>query len=158
VQVIVETPKGSPNKYAYDPEQKVFELTKVLPAGMEFPYDFGFIPSTRADDGDPLDVLLLMDEPVFPGCLVRARIIGAIQAEQTEDGKKTRNDRLVAVSNLSHVYNQMKSITDLPRNLLEELEHFFIHYNYLAGKKFRVLGRVGRAAARKLLNQARNAA
>jgi inorganic pyrophosphatase len=67
IQVIIETPKGSRNKYAFDPKQRVFELKTVLPAGMFFPYDFGFIPSTVADDGDPIDVLVLMDEPAFPG-------------------------------------------------------------------------------------------
>jgi inorganic pyrophosphatase len=66
IQVIIETPKGCRNKFAFDPKQKVFELTKVLPAGMAFPYDFGFIPSTLAEDGDPTDVLVLMDEPAFP--------------------------------------------------------------------------------------------
>jgi inorganic pyrophosphatase len=67
IQVVIETPKGSRNKYAFDPEQKVFELKKVIPAGMAFPYDFGFIPSTKAEDGDHVDVLVLMDEPAFPG-------------------------------------------------------------------------------------------
>jgi inorganic pyrophosphatase len=66
--VIIETPKGSRNKYAYDPKERIYGLRKVLPAGMAFPYDFGFVPSTIADDGDPLDVLVLMDEPAFPGC------------------------------------------------------------------------------------------
>jgi len=70
IQVVIETPKGSRNKYAFDEEQRVFSLTKVLPAGMTFPYDFGFIPSTKAEDGDPTDVLVLMDEPAFPGCLL----------------------------------------------------------------------------------------
>jgi len=158
VQVIIETPKGSRNKFAFDKDQKVFELKKVLPAGMEFPYDFGFIPSTRAEDGDPLDVLLLMDEPAFPGCLIRGRLIGAIEGEQTEDGKTERNDRLVAVSELSHVYKQMKSVSDLPSNLVRELEQFFENYHKLDGKKFRVLDCVGPSAARKLLKQARKAA
>jgi hypothetical protein len=69
LRVVIETPKGSRNKFAFDPEDHVFELKKVLPAGMTFPYDFGFVPSTQADDGDPVDVLVLMDEPAFAGCL-----------------------------------------------------------------------------------------
>lgn len=68
IQVVIETPKGSRNKYAFDLDQRIFELTKVLPVGMAFPYDFGFIPSTVAERGDPVDVLVLMDEPAFPGC------------------------------------------------------------------------------------------
>src|SRR6478672_5137473 len=75
VQVIIETPKGSRNKYAWDQDQQIFELKKVLPEGMAFPHDFGFIPSTEADDGDPIDVLVLMDQPVFTGCLVKARLV-----------------------------------------------------------------------------------
>src|SRR5437868_10101422 len=89
VRVIVETPKGSRNKYAFDPEHKVFTLKKVLPAGMSFPYDFGFVPQTESGDGDPLDVIVLMEEPAFPGCMIRCRLIGVIEGEQQQrDGKK----------------------------------------------------------------------
>src|SRR5271154_6416335 len=94
IQVIVETPKGSRNKYAFDQEDRIFGLKKVLPAGMTFPYDFGFVPSTLADDGDPVDVLVLMDEPAFPGCLLECRLIGVIQGEQGK-GKKIRTERSI---------------------------------------------------------------
>ena len=87
LQVIIETPKGSRNKFAYDDKQNIFALKAVLPAGMTFPHDFGFLPKTLAPDGDPIDVLLLMDEPAFPGVAVRARLIGIIEGEQI-DGKK----------------------------------------------------------------------
>src|ERR1700744_5459285 len=87
LQVIIETPAGSRNKFAFDPEQEIFALKKVLPAGMVFPYDFGFLPRTLAPDGDRIDVLLLMDEPAFPGCVVKARLIGVIEGEQL-DGKE----------------------------------------------------------------------
>jgi inorganic pyrophosphatase len=90
--VIIETPKGSRNKYAYSPEEGIFELRKVLPAGMAFPYDFGFVPSTLAGDGDPLDVLVLMDEPAFPGCKLTCRIVGVIEGEQGAKKKRERND------------------------------------------------------------------
>ena len=82
VHVIVETPKGCANKLKYEPTFSAFTLAKVLPAGMVFPYDFGFVPGTVGDDGDPLDVLLLIDAPVFPGCVVDARLIGVVEAEQ----------------------------------------------------------------------------
>src|ERR1700751_3300977 len=100
IQVVIETPKGSRNKYAFDPEKKIFKLKRVLPAGMAFPYDFGFIPSTKADDGDPVDVLVLMDEPAFPGCLLQCRVIGAIEGEQSDKkgNDKVRNDRIVAIT------------------------------------------------------------
>src|SRR6202051_4738931 len=97
IQVIIETPKGSRNKYAFDPEQKVFQLKKVLPAGMAFPYDFGFVPSTRAEDGDPVDVLVLMDEPAAVGCLLTCRIIGIIEGEQGKKKNPERNDRIIAI-------------------------------------------------------------
>ena len=98
VMVVIETPKGSPNKLAFEPRYGTFVLKGVLPAGAVFPFDFGFVPSTRAEDGDPLDVLVLMDAPVFPGCIVPSRLVGVIEAEQTEDGKTERNDRLLAVA------------------------------------------------------------
>src|SRR5437764_15104525 len=98
VNVLIEIPKGGRNKYAYDPDQKIFALKGVLPAGHVYPFDYGMIPGTRGDDGDPLDALVLMDEPAFWGCLVRSRIIGAMEAEQTErNGKQPRNDWLIAV-------------------------------------------------------------
>jgi inorganic pyrophosphatase len=113
IQVIIETPKGSRNKYVFDPKQKVFELKKVLPAGMSFPYDFGFIPSTLADDGDPVDVLVLMDKPAFPGCLLKCRVIGVIEGEQKGKKQKERNDRIVAAEQDNHSFADIKYIRDL---------------------------------------------
>src|SRR6267378_6621642 len=113
IQVVVETPKGSRNKYAFDEDQKVFALKKVLPAGMAFPYDFGFVPSTLADDGDPVDVLVLMDEPAFPGCLLKCRIIGIIEGEQEDKDGKERNDRIIAVEHANHSWADIKKIQDL---------------------------------------------
>src|SRR4051812_22835109 len=95
LQVVVDTPKGSRNKYKYDPERGVWRLGKALPLGAAFPFDFGFIPSTKGEDGDPIDALVIMDEPAFPGCVVSARLIGVIEAAQTENGKTVRNDRFV---------------------------------------------------------------
>ena len=88
LRVVIETPKGSRNKFAFNPDERAFELKKVLPSGMTFPYDFGFVPSTKADDGDPVDVLVLMDEPAFPGCLLTCRVIGVIEGEQGEKKKE----------------------------------------------------------------------
>ena len=88
IHVIIETPSGSRNKYSYDEDEKIFILKKVLPAGMTFPYTFGFVPSTKAEDGDPIDVLVLMDEPALQGCLVKCRPIGIIEGEQGDRGKR----------------------------------------------------------------------
>lgn len=155
LQVIVETPRGCRNKFAYDPDQKIFALKKVLPAGMSFPYDFGFLPKTEADDGDAIDVLLLMDEPAFPGCLVKARLIGVIEGEQIDGKKRIRNDRLVAVAEMSHEYAQIQKLSELPEQLLKELEQFFVNYHRLEGKEYKLLGCKGKATAMGLIKQSK---
>src|SRR5688572_32148113 len=86
VRAVVETPRGSRNKYAYDPKIATITLSKVMPEGHVFPFDFGFLPRTKGEDGDPIDVLVLMDEPVVPGCVVECRLIGVFQINQTERG------------------------------------------------------------------------
>jgi inorganic pyrophosphatase len=156
LQVVVETPKGCRNKFAFDPDQGVFALKKVLPAGMTFPYDFGFLPRTLAEDGDPMDVLLLMDEPAFSGCAVRARLIGVIEGEQVDGKKKIRNDRIVAVAEANHMYANIHSLNDLPSQFLKELEDFFVNYHNLEGKKYRLLGCKGADAALGLIEGARS--
>jgi inorganic pyrophosphatase len=153
--VIIETPKGSRNKYAYDPAERIFALKKVLPAGMAFPYDFGFVPSTRGGDGDPLDVLVLMDEPAFPGCKLTCRIVGVIEGEQGDKENMERNDRVVAVESGNHSYAHVKRIDDLGRRLEQELEEFFVNYHRLSGKKYRILALKGPAAARRCIKRAR---
>jgi inorganic pyrophosphatase len=155
---VIETPKGSRNKYAFDPEQRVFTLRKVLPEGMVFPHDFGFIPSTQAEDGDPVDVLILMDEAAFPGCVVRARLVGVIEGEQTEDGETERNDRLLAVSETSHTHSDVRSIKDLNDTFLRELERFFVNYHATDKQTFKVLACKGPAAAIKCLARAQRKA
>jgi inorganic pyrophosphatase len=158
LQVIIETPKGSRNKYAFDSKQKIFALKKVLPAGMAFPYDFGFLPHTLAPDGDPIDVLLLMDEPAFPGCVIKARLIGVIEGEQVEDKKTTRNDRLVAIAEANHMYANIKKLKDLPPKALRELQDFFVNYHRLEGKEYKLLGCKGKRTAMALITKARRAA
>ncbi len=158
LQVIVETPAGSRNKFAYDPEQGVYALRRILPAGMVFPWDFGFVPQTEAPDGDPIDVLLLMDEPSYPGCAVPARLIGVIEGEQIEGRKKNRNDRLVAVADASHAYANIRRLNDLPRKWVKELEGFFVNYHGLDGKEYRLLGCQGSQTAMRLVEKARRKA
>jgi len=158
LQVIVETPKGSRNKFSFDVDQEIFSLKKVLPAGMVFPYDFGFLPKTLADDGDPIDVLLLMDEPAFPGVLVPSRLIGVIEGEQVDGKKRIRNDRLVAVADANHMYAMVRKLSDLPRQFLRELEDFFVNYHQLQGKEYKLLGCKGIAEAETLINKAKKAA
>ena len=154
LNVIIETPKGSRNKFKFDQGHSLYKRAGVLPAGMGFPYDFGFIPSTEGEDGDPIDVLLLMDEPAFPGCLVSARLIGVIEAEQTEDGETVRNDRLLAVAVDSALHRDVVSITQLSANLLDEIEAFFDAYTRLRGKHFQPLSRSGPDTAKALVEEA----
>jgi inorganic pyrophosphatase len=158
VTVIIETPKGSRNKYAFDPKERVFALKKVLPAGMAFPYDFGFVPSTRGGDGDPLDVLVLMDEPAFAGCKLTCRVVGVIEGEQGDKKDTERNDRIVAVEDGNHSYAHVKRIDDLGKQFERELEEFFVNYHRLSGKEYRVLGLKGPTAARRCVKQARKRA
>jgi inorganic pyrophosphatase len=155
LQVIIETPKGSRNKYAFDPEQRIFELKKVLPAGMSFPYDFGFVPSTKAEDGDPMDVLVIMDEPVPTGCLVKCRLVGVIEGTQRDHDQSewVRNDRLIAVERNDHQYSHLQSVEDVNPQLLEELGEFFANYQRLMGGEFRVIGHKDAKTARKLLDK-----
>lgn len=153
---VIETPKGSRNKYDYDPDLMAFRLGGVLPAGSVFPFDFGFIPSTKADDGDPIDVMVLLDESVPTGCVVSVRLLGAIEAEQREkDGKWVRNDRLIAVATHAHLHKEATSMKDLPSHLIPEVEAFFEQYNRLHGKEFRVVGHCGPKHARKLVDAAK---
>jgi inorganic pyrophosphatase len=157
VQVIIETPANSRNKFAYDPDQGIFALKKVLPAGMVFPYDFGFLPQTLAPDGDSIDVLLLMGEPAFPGCAVRARLVGVIEGEQLDGKKKIRNDRLIAVAEANHQYANVRKLKDLPSQWMKEVQDFFVNYHNLEGKKYRLLGCKGADAAMTLIQEAMKA-
>jgi inorganic pyrophosphatase len=155
VTVIIETPKGSRNKYAFDPEERIFALKKVLPAGMAFPYDFGFVPSTKGGDGDPLDVLVLMDEPAFPGCKLTCRIIGVIEGEQGNKKQTERNDRVVAIESANHSYAHVKRIDDLGKEFERELEEFFVNYHRLSDEQYRILALKGPSAGRRCVKQAR---
>jgi inorganic pyrophosphatase len=158
VRVVIETPKGSRNKYSFNPSDGIFELKKVLPAGMTFPYDFGFVPSTLADDGDPIDVLVLMDEPAFAGCVLKARLIGVIEGEQSGHKGKARNDRLVAIEEQNHSFASVRNIDDLGKQFLRELEDFFVNYHELSGERYRVIDVKGPAHALKLIARGKSAA
>ena len=154
VHVIVDTPKGSSNKYKYDPEMGLFKLSRILPAGLHFPCDFGAIPSTAAADGDALDVALFADHPSFPGCLTTVRLIGILEAEQTEKGRTIRNDRLIAVPETPANKPQARQLRDLPKGFMEQLEQFFVGYNRAHGRQFKPLARRGKESAEHVLNAA----
>lgn len=144
---IIETPKGCRNKFDYDPDSNLFMLGGLLPEGMMFPFDFGFVPSTLGDDGDPLDIMILMDAPAHVGCLIDVRIIGVIEAKQTEHGKTKKNDRLIGVAVHSYDHQDVESIDQVSKDLLNQVEEFFISYNKQRGKKFKVTRTAGPKSA-----------
>lgn len=155
VYVVVETHKGDRNKYAYNPKFDIMEVRHTLPEGFSFPFDFGFIPGTKAEDGDPLDVLLFMDAPAMSGSLVGARLIGAITATQMEKGstKKVRNDRLLAIADSCKMYADIRSVRELNDQVVKQIIRFFVSYNAERGKKFIPEKIVGPNKARKLVEQ-----
>ena len=150
---VIETPRGSRVKYKYDEKLGQLRVDKVLPLGAVFPFDFGFIPSTRCEDGDPLDVLVLMDEPAFPGCVVPVVLLGVLDAEQTEDGQTLRNDRLLAALVTKYNPPAAESLDDLGKQRLAEIENFFISYNKMEGRKFKPIGRRGPGHALRLVEK-----
>ncbi len=152
VTVMVESPKGFNQKFDHDPKENNFKLSKILPEGLVFPFDFGMIPGTKGEDGDPLDIIVVDEHGTFPGCLIEVRLIGALKAEQTErDGKTMRNDRFIGIPVVSQLFPQVNELGQLPDNILNQLEHFFKNYNEQAGKQFKVTARLSAAAAAKLL-------
>ena len=153
VNAVIDTPQGSRNKFAYDDKVGIFKLSRVLPAGSFFPYSFGFVPRTLAEDGDPVDVLVLSDAPFPVGCVVPSRLIGILQGEQHEGGGKQHNDRLIAVASESKDQEGLRTLRDLGTTLLREIEHFFVSYHEVRGEDFRIIGRGGPAAARRALER-----
>lgn len=151
--VIVETPKGSRVKVAFDPETGFFQLRKTLPEGMVFPFNFGFVPNTIAEDGDPLDVLVLNEETLFTGCLIRVNPIAIIKAEQSEGGKMVRNDRIVGQALPDEEPLEFRKL-QLDKQTLQQIEMFFVSYNKMYGKRFKILGAGGRKEARKRIQRA----
>jgi inorganic pyrophosphatase len=159
LRAVLESPEGCRHKLKYVPAERAFRVSSTLPAGMSMPFDFGFFPGTKAEDGDPLDVLVLMDGPAYPGTLVAVRLIGVIEAEQSDgEGPPYRNDRLIAVAEGSTERGNLRHLRDLDVGLLTQIETFFETYDKLTGKAFRPIGRRGPRVAKRLLDQARTPA
>jgi inorganic pyrophosphatase len=155
VTVTIETPRASRNKFKYDTGLRQFRLSKILPDGMSFPYDFGFIPETLGDDGDPIDVLVLIEEPTFPGCVLECRLVGVLEARQREaSGKTGRNDRLIAVAAQSINFSNVRRLGDLGATILKNIEAFFVNYQALRNVQVSIVGRHGPQRAARLLEKA----
>lgn len=138
-QVTIETPAASRQKFNLDPASGAFVLGKSLPLGMVFPFDFGFIPDTKAADGDPIDAMVISEYPTFPGCRINCRLVGMLKAEQKEDGAFYRNDRYFFVPEHSLAYRHITTMADFPEQLRKELLAFFVHYNQAQEKDFNPL-------------------
>lgn len=154
VNVIIDTPRGSRNKFKFDEKLGCFRLSRILPAGHVFPYDFGSIPGTRGEDGDALDVLVIMDEPAFPGCLITVRMIGVIVAFQTEKGRTISNDRLIGVPQTIVNKPEIRELSEIGTTRLKQIEHFFISYNAAQNRQFEPSCRLGAAQAEWILRRA----
>jgi inorganic pyrophosphatase len=155
---VVETPKGNRQKFNFDPDTGLFRLHSWLPEGMIFPTDFGFIPGTRCPDGDPMDVMIVTDQPSPTGALVEIRLLGILEAEQREKGKRLRNDRVIATARVARPYARVRSALDLDAGFLDQIGQFWINKDRLEGKEFRIL-RIGdpKDAAKQIRRAARAA-
>jgi inorganic pyrophosphatase len=154
VNVVVETPRGSRAKLAFDPKLEAFTLAKSLLVGLTYPHDWGFVPSTKADDGDPIDVMVIHDAATFPGLVVSCSVIGVLQIEQRTGEKAERNDRLFAVPRRSHSERGLTDVRELSRSMQDELEKFFIATDELESKQLQILGWKGPKAAAQAIKRA----
>lgn len=153
VHVVIDTPFGSAQKYKFDKAAGMFRLSRILPIGMRFPCDFGFIPGTLGEDGDALDVAILSDSASFTGCLMSVRLLGLIRATQLEKHHRIRNDRLVAVPVTPVNRPTQHDIHDFDKERLHAVEQFFVSYNVAQGRPFQLHGRQGLVAARRALER-----
>ena len=147
VYAVVETPRGSRAKLEFDPKLRVFTLSKPLLVGLTYPYDWGFIPSTKADDGDPIDVLIIHDAATYPGLVLRCKPVGVLELIQTKKGRKERNDRIFVVPDRSPFEADLTDIRKLPKRAVKELEQFFKATDALEDKTLSFLGWKGPSKA-----------
>jgi inorganic pyrophosphatase len=155
IHVVIETPRGAQAKTKYDLDLEVFALSKPMMLGLAYPYDFGFIPSTLAEDGDPLDALVMHDAKTWPGAVIRCRIIGALKVAQRErKGPRVRNDRVIAVPEEDHRGEDLTDARRLSKAMRTELEKFFAASVALKHKELEFLGWTGPKEAEKLIRAA----
>lgn len=136
VSVYVEIPKGSRNKYEYDEHTKAIRFDRMISSSVHYPTDYGFIPNTLAGDGDPLDALVLLWEPTFPGCMIEARPLGVFRMKD----EKGLDEKILTVPLTDPQWNHLKHLSEVPPNLLREIEHFFSVYKELDGIEVETMG------------------
>ncbi len=149
IPVMIEIPKGSRNKYEYDSHRKVLKFDRMLFSAVHYPSDYGFVPDTLAEDGDPLDALVLVWEPTFPGCLIEARPVGLFKMWD----EKGPDAKILCVPVEDPLWNYIRSLKDVPPHLLKEIEHFFTIYKQLEKKDTGVEGWADINAAIKIVKQ-----
>lgn len=151
VDAFIEIPKGSSNKYEYDEERQVFVLDRALYSPMFYPAEYGYIPNTLAEDGDPIDIMVLMANPTFPGCMIRSRVIGMFLMED----EKGKDEKIIAVPLGDPRYEGIRTIDDMGVHLKKEIEHFFSEYKQLEGKEVCVKGWANVEEAKIAIEEAR---
>ncbi|WBU57241.1 inorganic diphosphatase [Paracoccus sediminicola] len=152
VNVFIETPRGSRQKMNLH-ESGLFRIGLELPEGMRFPFAFGFVPQTRAPDGDPLDILLLCDGELPAGSLIEARLIGVLKMENEEDGALVRNDRVVAIATMSRIYNDLADLAEARKEFVWDMQLFFESYNRMIERGYEFKGQGDRNEAISLFEE-----
>ena len=152
VYAVVEVPKGSRNKYEYSKSAGVIKLDRVLYSPLHYPGDYGFIPQSYYGDGDPLDILVMMSEPTYPGCIIEARVIGMLRLIDRGDN----DDKILAVPATDPQFEEVSGLADAPKHFLREVEHFFVVYKQLEGKAVESKGWADEIEARAAIDSALN--
>jgi inorganic pyrophosphatase len=156
VNVVIESPRGASVKFKYDPKDKVMTISRPLPIGLTFPYDWGFVPSTRASDGDPLDAVVLWDCSSYPGVVISSRLIGVLKVEQNNavTKKRERNDRVAVLPLKAPRHESVTSVFDLSERARAEIEHFFVATVAFENKGLAILGWADARAAEQIVREA----
>ena len=151
IEVLIEIPKGCRNKYEYDKERKMIRFDRTLFSSVHYPSDYGYISDTHGQDGDPLDALVLVNQPTFPGCLIDARPIGVFVMHD----EKGKDDKVLCVPISDPHWNHIHAMEQVPPHLLREIEHFFNVYKDLEEKQVRIEGWQGKQAALDIIEDAK---
>ncbi|MBV8142941.1 MAG: inorganic diphosphatase [Verrucomicrobia bacterium] len=158
IHAVVEAPRGSGVKFKYDEELGAFTVTRAFSLGVTYPFDWGFVPSTKAPDGDPLDVLVLHDAQTYPGVVLPCQPLGVIEMEQdNEEGQRERNDRVIVMPTWHDRLGELERASDLPEHLRKEIEQFFLSTTFFTAKNPEVLGWKGAKRAAEIIKKAHRA-